>query len=357
MEPEMIEGLIDSLNGLPLWALAGAVVVVVALEASLLTGVVLLAAVALGSVVGETIGFAIGRRYGGRIQASRVGRWVGPERWVRGADYLARRGSRAVFVGRFLAALHAILPIVAGSVGMRYRRFIAAAAAGALAWSALYLTIGGLAGASYRFVAEQLSVASGIVVGGLIGAALFSGVMLIRKGLTRVSPRLIDIGIVLSLAGIVSFGITIAREPGARSPDALAFAIGIASAAMLIAHRRWPVHVLGGTLIATLAFMALGYPAGPTNLPVWVALFSTAASGRLMLALVAGGAFTGVGIAYRLLVEHDRLGDEVITSAALFVTLALLGDALRRRARERQDARPDRAAGDRRSSPAGASRG
>ena len=36
----MIQGLIDSLNGLPLWALAGAVVVVMALEASLLTGVV-----------------------------------------------------------------------------------------------------------------------------------------------------------------------------------------------------------------------------------------------------------------------------------------------------------------------------
>ncbi len=35
--------------------------------------------------------------------------------------------------------------------------------------------------------------------------------------------------------------------------------------------------------------------------------------------------------AYRLLVEKDHIGDEVLTSAALFEALALLSDALHRR--------------------------
>jgi hypothetical protein len=95
---DVIDGLLEALAGLPLWALAAAVAVVMALEASLLTGVavpgdlvvlfaastattptrfaVLWAAVAAGSVVGETVGYGIGRLFGERVQASRVGRWL-----------------------------------------------------------------------------------------------------------------------------------------------------------------------------------------------------------------------------------------------------------------------------------------
>src|SRR5919106_6630136 len=79
---EQVDRLIDVLAGLSTWELAGAVVVIMALEASLLTGVVvpgdlvvlfaastirtpaqfelLLAAVIAGSWVGETLGYGIG---------------------------------------------------------------------------------------------------------------------------------------------------------------------------------------------------------------------------------------------------------------------------------------------------------
>jgi hypothetical protein len=50
-----------------------------------------------------------------------------------------------------------------------------------------------------------------------------------------------------------------------------------------------------------------------------------------MLALVVGGAFTGVGVAYRSLVEGDPLGIEAFSAVALLPTLALLGDAEYRR--------------------------
>lgn len=237
---ELIDSLLAALAGLPLWALAGAVALVMALEASLLTGVVvpgdlvvlfaastaatptrfavLWAAVAAGSVLGETVGYGIGRAFGERVQASRVGRWLGPQRWARAADFLERRGARAVFAGRFLAAVHAVLPIVAGTVRMSYRRFLAACVVGALTWSALYMTIGALAGASYRAVAEQLNEVSGVVVGGLVGAALFGGVVLIRQGLVRVSDNRVDAGVALAAAALVGFGITIAEEAGAGRP-------------------------------------------------------------------------------------------------------------------------------------------
>jgi membrane-associated protein len=350
---ELIDGLLGALAGLPLWALAGAVAVVMALEASLLTGVVvpgdvvvlfaastattptrfavLWAAVAAGSVVGESVGYGIGHRFGERVQASRVGRWLGQERWARAADFLQRRGARAVFAGRFLAAVHAVLPIVAGTVRMGYRRFVSAAVVGALTWSVLYMTIGALAGASYRAVAEQLNEVSGVVAGGLIGAALFAGVVLIRQGIVRLSDARVDAGVALAVAAVVGFGITIAQEPGARPPDVLAYGLGVAGAAVLLARRRRPVAVLGATLVVSLAYNLVGYPAGPTNVAVLVAVYSTAAAGRLMLALLVGGAFTGVGIAYRSLIEGDALGIEALSAAALLPTLALLGDAAYRR--------------------------
>ena len=65
--------------------------------------------------------------------------------------------------------------------------------------------------------------------------------------------------------------------------------------------------------------------------PVWIALFSTAASGRASLALVTGGALSGIGVAYRILVENDPVGMETFSTAALLLTLALLGDSVHRR--------------------------
>jgi hypothetical protein len=62
-----------------------------------------------------------------------------------------------------------------------------------------------------------------------------------------------------------------------------------------------------------------------------VAVYTTAATGRLTLTLVVGGAFTGAGVAYRTLIEGDPLGVEVFSAAALLPTLALLGDAAYRR--------------------------
>jgi hypothetical protein len=242
-----------------------------------------------------------------------------------------------VLAGRFLAAVHAVLPIVAGTVRMRYRRFLAAAVVGALTWSALYMTIGALAGASYRAMAEQLNEVSGVVAGGLIGAALFAGVVLIRQGIVRLSDTRVDAGVALAVVALVGFGITIAEEPGARQPDGLAYALGVASAVVLLARRRRTVEVLVATLVLSLAYNLIGYPAGPTSVAVLVAVYTTAAAGRLMLALLAGGAFTGAGIAYRSLVEGDALGIEAFSAAALLPTLALLGDAAyRRRATARQ---------------------
>jgi len=51
-----------------------------------------------------------------------------------------------VAAARFVAVVHALVPVVAGSVRMRYRRFLGWSALGAAAWSVTFVGIGALAG-------------------------------------------------------------------------------------------------------------------------------------------------------------------------------------------------------------------
>jgi membrane-associated protein len=194
---DLMDTALGGIGQLPLWAVLVAVCLVMALETTMLVGIVvpgdlvvlvaastartplelalLMAAVTVGSLVGETVGYAVGRRWGPRLRKGWAGARLGEERWARAADVVEQRGGRAVFAARYLAAIHALMPIVAGTMGMRYRRFIAWCAAGGLTWSALYVTVGAVAGASWRHYADGLGTATWIAVGGLAGAAGFVG--------------------------------------------------------------------------------------------------------------------------------------------------------------------------------------
>jgi len=82
-------------------------------------------------LVGDTVGFAIGRRVGERLLAHLPRRLVRPGQVERARALVRRRGGRAVFAGRFTAALRALVPGLAGLAGVPYRTFAAWNLAGA----------------------------------------------------------------------------------------------------------------------------------------------------------------------------------------------------------------------------------
>jgi membrane-associated protein len=190
---DVIDTLLDALTGLQpavLYLLTG---LVVTLETSLLIGlllpgdsVVLLAGTTvtgpsrfaavvavgtLGSLLGESIGYLLGRRYGERVRGSGVGRRLGEDAWAGAESFLTGRGGRAVAAARFVAVVHAVVPVVAGAVGMPYRRFLGWSALGAAGWSATYVGVGALAGASWRQYGERLGMAALAVLGLVVLAA------------------------------------------------------------------------------------------------------------------------------------------------------------------------------------------
>jgi membrane protein DedA with SNARE-associated domain len=121
--------------------------------------VAILIAVIAGSLTGESLGFALGRFFGPRIQASRLGQRMGDRNWLRAETYLDRRGGIAVFVSRFLPFLHALIPLTVGMSTMRYRKFLAWTAPACIIWAGAYVSVGWLAAGSYRHLASQLHYA------------------------------------------------------------------------------------------------------------------------------------------------------------------------------------------------------
>ncbi len=138
---------------------------------------VMMGLAAVGAMFGDSIGYYVGRRFGTRIRDGRLGRRVGENRWQRAEDALRRYGGRAVFFGRFVGILRALVPALAGASGLRYRRFLLWDALGAVIWGPGLIWLGYMAGGSYDKVAEWTGRA-GLVLLGLVvvvGAVLAAG--------------------------------------------------------------------------------------------------------------------------------------------------------------------------------------
>jgi membrane protein DedA with SNARE-associated domain len=129
---------------------------------------ILLPATIAGALVGDSIGYSLGRGGAEPLRRSRLGRRIGDARFAAAEAYLRRRGGLAVFSGRFVGFLRALVPFLAGAGRMPYGRFIVWNAAGAVVWAPLCVAIGFIAGDSYRLAAEYLGRA------GLLLAALMT---------------------------------------------------------------------------------------------------------------------------------------------------------------------------------------
>ena len=205
-------GLLEHLLATPAWLALLVVFAVPALESSaflgfvfpgemavLLGGVVasqghvplagVIAAGVGGAVSGDAVGYLVGRRWGRRILDSTLGRFVKAEHLDRAEHALARRGSGAVFLGRFTVALRVLVPGLAGMARMPYRRFALANVTGGALWGATMAVAGYLAGNSWHVVAHDISL-GGLAATGAVVALLLAAWAIRRRRRSRVrEPR------------------------------------------------------------------------------------------------------------------------------------------------------------------------
>jgi undecaprenyl-diphosphatase len=136
----------------------------------------------LGAIIGDSIGYEVGRRFGAPLRHSRLGQRVGEARWERAEAYLQRRGGWAVFLGRFVGVLRALVPFVAGTSRMPYRTFLPFNAVGGLIWAPGMVYLGFLAGNSYQQV-EKFVGRAGLLLG--LGIVLLVVLVVVARWIAR----------------------------------------------------------------------------------------------------------------------------------------------------------------------------
>ncbi|GBQ34403.1 hypothetical protein CFR79_06150 [Komagataeibacter saccharivorans] len=128
-----------------------------------------------GAVIGDNIGYLIGRKvglpllqkYGPRIRLT-------PDRLLLGRFLFRHHGSAIVFFGRFVALLRVFVALLAGANHMPWPRFMLFNALGGLCWAGGYATGAYYLGRKVTQVSGPASIAMGIAVAvGLIASALF----------------------------------------------------------------------------------------------------------------------------------------------------------------------------------------
>jgi membrane protein DedA with SNARE-associated domain len=114
----------------------------------------IIAAAAGGAILGDNIGFWVGRELG-TVVLTKWGDLVGLDARKRklGRYLFARHGGKIVFFGRFVALLRAFAALLAGANGFPPWRFFFFNAAGGIVWAAIFGTGGYFLGEGIRRIA------------------------------------------------------------------------------------------------------------------------------------------------------------------------------------------------------------
>src|SRR3954463_7806998 len=139
---------------------------------------------AAGAIVGDQIGYGIGRWIGFRLLAH-WGRKVGlsEDRLELGRYLFSRYGGAVVFFGRFVALLRTFAAVLAGANRMPWHRFLPFNVAGGALWAALY----GLGGFFVGEALHRLAGVFGIGFGVVAAAAMIAGWVFLKRHGTRLA--------------------------------------------------------------------------------------------------------------------------------------------------------------------------
>jgi len=132
---------------------------------------VLFLILSVAAIVGDSVNFAIGKRFGTAIERLHS-RFIRQEYLDRTKQFYARHGGKTIVIARFMPIIRTFAPFVAGIGQMAYLRFVAYNIAGGLLWVVLFLGAGFFFG-SVPFVEKHFSA----VILGIIFVSILPGIV------------------------------------------------------------------------------------------------------------------------------------------------------------------------------------
>ena len=124
---------------------------------------ILLVSLIAAAVLGDTVNYSIGRRFGEAVLAREKLWLIRREHLRKTEEFYARHGGKAVVLARFAPIVRTFVPFVAGAGRMSYPKFMAYNVSGAVAWVSI-CTLAGYAFGHLPIIRDNFSlVAMGIV--------------------------------------------------------------------------------------------------------------------------------------------------------------------------------------------------
>jgi len=139
-----------------------------------------------GAIIGDSIGYAVGRRWGRHMLQGSLGRFVKSHHLDQAERFLAKHGGKAVFLGRWTAALRVLIPGLAGMSNVRYRTFALWNVLGGALWATTFVLVGFAAGEGWHKV-ETVAKRASLVL--LLIVILVLGIVLLARWVTRHPER------------------------------------------------------------------------------------------------------------------------------------------------------------------------
>lgn len=88
----------------------------------------------IAAIAGDSVGYALGSRWGASLYAREQSRWFRRDLLVKTRTFYDRHGGQAIALARFVPFARTFAPVVAGIAGMDYARFFRYNVLGGLFW-------------------------------------------------------------------------------------------------------------------------------------------------------------------------------------------------------------------------------
>src|SRR5262249_43596257 len=117
----------------------------------------------LAAIVGDTVGYWIGRKAGPALFNRPRSRFFNPEHLRRAHAFYEKHGGKTIILARFMPIVRTFPPVVAGMGRMDYRRFVAFNVFGGAGW-VLSMTLIGYYLGHFAWVRKNIEIVIVIVV-------------------------------------------------------------------------------------------------------------------------------------------------------------------------------------------------
>ncbi len=116
------------------------------------------------AIIGDAVGYTIGRRSGPRLLNRPDSRFFKKEHIAKTQEFYAKHGGKTIILARFIPLIRTFAPVVAGVAGMPYREFALYNSLGGVLWIASTTLLGYGLGNSIPNIGSYLHYVIAVVI-------------------------------------------------------------------------------------------------------------------------------------------------------------------------------------------------